>query len=304
VAGLKEEMPGMTNIAACDTDRDGDLDLFVLSDHDSPMILRNDRLLRFHRQNLPASTVPAGSWNGALVLDADHDGRSDLFLVGARQAPRLLLNRGSTTDEEEASWHTVQANGAPSLRQAIAADIDLDSWTDVIGLSEEGKPILLHNKGGRLRLEADGLGSGLPGDVMALTVCDLNRDDAPDVIIWSESRGLLLCENQGNGNHGLSLELICPTRRDRGSGNLVRCSADGFGTRVTIHAEAISMSQELTTSSASLGQSRQPLLLGMGRSSRADAVRLRWPDGTRQAEGPFLVGRRNFIEWTQRRIFW
>jgi hypothetical protein len=304
VAGLKEEVSGLTNVAASDIDRDGDLDLFVTSDHDSPMILRNDRLLRFHRQNLPASIVPTGAWNGALVLDANHDGRSDLFLVGARQAPRLLINRGPIADEEEAPWHTVQPNGAPSLRQAIAADIDLDSWTDVIGLSEEGKLIQLHNKGGRLRLEADGLGSDLPGDVMALTVCDLNRDDAPDVILWSESGGLLLCENQGNGNHGLSLELSCSTRRDPGSGNLVRCSADSFGTRVTVHAEAISMGQELTTSSAGLGQSRQPLLLGMGRSSRADAVRLRWPDGTRQAEGPLLAGRRNFIEWTQRRIFW
>jgi hypothetical protein len=42
----------------------------------------------------------------------------------------------------------------------------------------------------------------------------------------------------------------------------------------------------------------------MGRSYRADAIRLRWPDGTRQAERAFLTGQRNFIEWKQRKIFW
>jgi hypothetical protein len=182
--------------------------------------------------------------------------------------------------------------------------MDLDGWTDVVGLSEDGKPIVLHNEGGRLEAEANGLGSDLPGDVMALTVCDLNRDDAPDVIIYSESRSLLLCENQGNGNYGLQLELACIAKRDPGSGSVVRCSADPFGTRVMVHAGVALASQELTTLSAGLGQSRQPLLVGMGRCSRADAVRLRWPDGTLQAERPFLTGRRNFIEWKQRKIFW
>jgi hypothetical protein len=35
---------------------------------------------------------------------------------------------------------------------------------------------------------------------------------------------------------------------------------------------------ENTTLSAGLGQSRLPLLFGVGKATKADAVRIRWPD--------------------------
>jgi hypothetical protein len=276
--------------------------LLILADHASPTPMLNDRLLRFHRQTRPASTVFAGVWNGALVLDADHDGHSDLFLIGAHQTPRLLLDRVPLADEEGGQWFKLGKIAAPPLRQAVAADLDLDSWTDVVGLSEKGVPVLLHNKGGRLQVEADALGGGFPRDLVALTVCDLNGDDTPDVIIWSEGQGLQLRENKGNGNHALYLELACIKQRE--GGDPVRCDAEGFGTRVTVHAGGVWASQEWTTLSAGLGQSWQPLLLGLGPSPRADVVRLRWPDGTRQTERAFLAGRRNLIEWRQRKSFW
>lgn len=303
IAGLKDEIPGLTNITVSDIESDGDLDLIVFTDHASPGLMRNDRLQRFHHQPHLAADIPAADWNGALVLDADHDGRSDLVLVGAGQAPRLLLNRVPLPGENEDTWYTVQTLVAPPLRQAFAADIDLDSWTDVVGVSEDGRPILLHNRGGRLEVEAAGFGSDLPNDVAALTVCDLDGDSNPDVIMWSEAQGLQLLENQGNGNHGLSLELLCLTQRVQG-GDPVRCSVDGFGAHVMVHAGTVYASQELATQSAGLAQSRQPFLLGLGDSARADAIRLRWPDGTWQAERAFLAGRRSFIEWKQRKIFW
>ena len=302
VQGLKEVQGSLTALATADLDGDGDLDLFIFADHDLPMPVLNDRLLHFRRQNLPFFLLPRGDWNAALVLDADHDGRSDLLLIGTRQRPHLLLRRTPPGVEDGNRWFTTRSSDPPSLRQAVAADVDLDSWTDVVGLAEDGRPVLLHNTGGQLKEEADALGGNGPGDLLAVTVCDLDDDDRPDVILWSASEGLQWCRNQNNGNNALRLELACTSQRHNGS--LVRCSANGFGARVLVHAGPVTAGEEVVTRAAGLGQSWQPLLLGLGPARRADVIRVRWPDGTRQAERGFLPDRRNLIVWRERKISW
>jgi tetratricopeptide (TPR) repeat protein len=301
VPGLKDEILGLVNVAVSDLDGDGDLDLLVLADGSAPAALLNDRLLRFRHARKVASALPAGLWNGALVLEADHDGRSDLFLIGRGQALRLLVERVIRAEDEGNPWFTARTTDSPPLRQAIAADIDLDSWTDMIGLSEEGVPILLHNKGGRLEV-SDRLGGDWPHDLIGLTVGDFNGDDNPDLLIWSEAEGLQLRADRRTSNNALHLELACTKQRVHDDS--LRCSADGFGTRVRVLAGAGYAEQEWTTLSAGLGQSRQPLLLGMGANPRADAILLHWPDGMRQVERGLLAGHRNVIEYHQRKHFW
>ena len=75
--------PGhVVGVAVADFDGDRDVDLFTLADGAKPAFVVNDRLLRFHRAE-PA-LLPAGKYNGALVLDANHDGVADLFVVAGR----------------------------------------------------------------------------------------------------------------------------------------------------------------------------------------------------------------------------
>jgi tetratricopeptide (TPR) repeat protein len=300
VPGLNGEIAGLTNLAVSDLDGDDDLDLLLLADQDSPTVRLNDRLIRFRGAPQPLSAAPAAAWNGALVLDADHDGRSDLLLIGAHQSPRLLLQRTPQADEDGSPRFMSRPTNAPPLRQAVAVDLDLDSWTDAVGLTADGEPVLLHNVGGWLKPEVDLFAGDRPRDVIGVTVCDIHGKERSDVILWSETEGLRVYENKHNNNNALHVELTCTKQRDHAG--QVRCSADGFGTRVMVHAGAVYAAQEWTTLSAGLGQSWQPLLLGMERESFADAVRLRWPDGTRQAEQALLAGRLNIIERQQRRI--
>jgi hypothetical protein len=259
-------------------------------------------LLRYHRPVQPLPDLPAGHWNGALVLDVDHDGRSDLFLVGARQTPRLLRECKHLGDDSGSLWFTVQTVEAPPLRQAIAVDLDLDGWTDVVGLSEAGLPVFLHNKVGRLADESEALGGGWPRDLIGLAIGDLNGDGWPEVLTLSQTKGLQMREDREGVNHVLCLKLACTTPQSRGSP--LRASADGFGTRVMVHAGTHYTEQEWTTLTAGLGQSLQPLLLGLGRASQADVVRLRWPDGVRQAESDLRSGRCVRVQWMQRRNAW
>jgi tetratricopeptide (TPR) repeat protein len=285
VAALQDSGPAVA-VAATDLDRDGDLDLVLLADHRPGVALVNDRLLRFRQASLPKGLVPPRLWNGALVLDAHHEGRSDLLMLSPDQPPLFLTAKAFAPDEQDSNkWFDQGACNSPPLVQAQAIDIDYDGWTDIVGLSDQRVPVLLQNQGGKLAHVPEGLGSdkAWPKDLVAIAAARFSSDPYAHVIVWSESSGLHLHRNGGNGNEALLLDLT-GHRKAEMSGSTVRCNADAFGTRVTAQTGNFSTGAELTTLSAGLGQSRQPLLLGMGKRSQAEVVRLRWPDNCWQAE--------------------
>jgi tetratricopeptide (TPR) repeat protein len=283
-AALLGQPARVVNLAAGDFDGDRDLDLLVLADGAAGEFIVNDRLLHFHREPLPAELLPPGRWNGALVLDVNRDGRGDLFLVRDGGNPVLLLGQRATGQKEAGKWFQPGAVKSPPLLQAQAVDLDLDCLTDVVGLTTERKPVLLHNDGTRLVHAPDAFGphTAWPKDLAALRVGNFRGQGLPDLLIWSEAAGLALYANQGNGNHGLWVDLH--GRRGVEEINKLSCNADGFGTRVLVHADEAWATVDNVTLSAGLGQSRQPLLLGLGRHEQADVVRLYWPDYSWQAE--------------------
>ncbi len=269
--------------AVTDLDGDEDLDWLGLADGKRPILAINDRLLRFHRAKLPEDQARAGGWNGGLVLSVNRHARSDLLLLPNGRRPILLLHRPIQGEADPGKWFEIGSTDSPPLKQAQAIDLDLDGRTDVVALTHEGQPALLHNEDGRLVYKEEALGSreSWPKDLVAVASADFNCDDLPDMMVWSESQGLQLHTNQGNGNHGIKLGLI-GHRRFRI--NLNRTNAEGFGTRVTVQAGDLMTSAEYTTLSAGLGQSLQPLTFGLGRFAEPDVIRLRWPDLSIQAE--------------------
>ncbi len=293
--GKLPEVPSSTlQVLASDLDNDGDMDLLVLGAGGAPQVILNDRLLTFHTHPLPDRVTGAGAWTRGLILDADGDQRSDLFLVGHGQQPALLLQRG----RPGADWFGAGRTNSPPLVQAQAADIDLDGRTDIVGLSDKRRPVLLHNDGQRLTHVREALGSDAdwPAGIIALTVTDADGDGFPDFFLWSEE-GLRLYRGQTNGNHGLALQVS--GQRDQALS--LRTNRDGIGTRVLAQAINTRASVELTAHQAGLGQSSQPLLLGLGPATAADFVSLRWPDGVWQAELNVPSGQLAVIKETSRK---
>jgi hypothetical protein len=282
--GLLGTNQPVVNATVTDLDRDHDLDLLVLADRTAPTAVLNDRLLHFHRRELPKTLLPEGTWNGACVLDANHDGLFDLCAIGPGQRPVLLLGqrKGSMTNLED--MYQPESVNSPPLLQAQVIDVDLDGYTDVVGLCEQRKPVLLHNEGNKLAVAVEALGrdADWPHDLIALTVTDYNGDGYPDLLVWSEEAGLKCYASQGNKNTCLKVELTGHRRVQ--DGNPLRCNADGIGAVVIAQADEAWAALENTTLGASLAQARQPLVLGLGQKREADVVRLRWPDNTWQAE--------------------
>jgi len=296
---LSEFESAMT-VAAVDLDGDRDTDVLVLADRTGGSALINDRLLRLRSASLPAALTGTDSWNGALVLDANHDRRSDLFLIRPAAPPILLLSQPAIATEQ--NLEKLYQEGpchSPTLIQAQAIDIDNDGWTDVIGLSEKGRPVLLHNRGGKLAHASEGLGSDAawPNDIIALGAVSLGETCFPDMLIWSEGQGLQWRRNLGNAMRAIDVTLV-GHRKVESEGRTVRCNADGIGTWVVAQSADFWTGLEYTTLSAGLGQSLQPIHLGLGKHS-AEVLRLRWPDNCWQAElelascKPLMIDQRN-----------
>jgi tetratricopeptide (TPR) repeat protein len=281
--------------AVSDFDHDFDPDIMILADSKPPQIALNDRLLRAHLDTF--ANIPGENWNGALFLDIDHDERSDLVLLPVGKKPLIMLNRTSRGDKVKLE---ASATNAPPLRQAWAVDFDRDGWTDVVGLTESGAPVFLHNDRSGKLVDRTGLfgreWSG-PADIVTMSVGDVTGSGFPDLILWSEAAGLELRRNLGNGNQVIRLALNGITNLKKS----VRCNRDGLGTRVVVQAGPLWNGIENVTLSAGLGQSVRPIELGIGRATRADVLRLRWPDLVVQAELDVPAGELRRVVQVQRK---
>ena len=303
----EQAITGLTSVAAdtitvSDLDNDRDPDIVLMSGGE-PQIVWNDRLLRFHagtfRDLLPAGAAVPPATSG-LVLDADRDGWFDILMLSAAEPPQVISPR------PESQPATVTS---PPLMQAAAVDIDLDGATDIVGLSKAGDAVLLINRGGRLEAVADAFespssatssspsSSPTSSDLLAALPADIDGDGQSDFVTLSRSRGLEWRRNLGNGNR--AVRLVVSGRRERSVS--LRTNADGVAARVAALAGPTVAVMENTTLSASLGQPRQPVVLGLGPATRADVVRIRWPDGVPQAELDVAAGKLVRIEETSRK---
>jgi tetratricopeptide (TPR) repeat protein len=275
---------GAASAVLTDFDNDRDVDIIVLVDGQSPMPIENERLMRFKKVSPSWVSDKKGPWNGGLVLDANHDERSDLFLIAADGPPVFLLSKG---ERDFAPGNT----NSPTLKQAVATDIDMDGWPDIVGISGDGKIVLLHNKADG-KLEHVPTAFGETSGAIACGVADFDADGLPDLMFLTET-GLQLRRNQGNGNRALHID---PTGLRRRGSNLLdlpspeRTNADGIGSWIVAHSGPHWTGAERTTISAGMGQSLMPTSLGIGKNGLSDAVRIRWPDGVIQAELGLAAG--------------
>ncbi|MFN0128661.1 MAG: FG-GAP-like repeat-containing protein [Verrucomicrobiales bacterium] len=190
-----------------DADRDGDLDLYVVSGSNEwpagdPSYA--DRLylsdsqpgqgLHFRKST---DALPAEHESGSCVVgaDFDRDGDIDLF-VGSRSVPgqypvapesRLLINESSQGAPPRFSL--APESTAPRLRRAglvtsaLWSDVDGDGWIDLLVGCEWGPIHLFHNREGTLidRTEAAGLNTRL-GWWNSLAAADCDRDGDMDYV--------------------------------------------------------------------------------------------------------------------------
>ncbi len=296
----------VTGVIVTDIDGDIDPDLVVLIDGRPPAVVLNDRLMRFHA-GPPLAGVGAARWNGGLVVDANGDEQSDLVLLPAGEKPILLVSQRDAPDLDAdlGSRFAPTANDLPAFAQAHAADLDRDGRPDLCGLTAGRTAAFAQSEGrGRLVPRRDPFGPAAAAvpDLLAARVVDFDGDFNPDLVAWSESKGLMLFRGSANGNAAVRVGLSgVRERREPSSGRVLRTNADGLGTRVSVYAGPVRSAVEVTTLSAGLGQSLGPIDIGVGPAKQADVLRFRWPDALAQAELDQAAGQLLAVTETSRK---
>jgi len=190
-----------------DADRDGDLDLYVVSgstEWPAEDALYLDRLyLNEAEAGSPPRFVkttgilPNRRFSGSCVVgaDFDRDGDVDLF-VGSRSVPGAylvtpdsVLLQNNTSSPNQPVFTDATDSLAPGLRQAglvtsgLWSDVDGDGWPDLLVASEWGPVRLFHNQMGKLveSTREAGLGDRL-GWWNSLAGADLDGDGDIDYV--------------------------------------------------------------------------------------------------------------------------
>lgn len=194
-----------------DADRDGDMDLYVVSggaEYPAGSPLYQDRLyLNDGKGNFTrsAKSVPVESGNGSYVirLDFDNDGDDDLFVGGAVTPGRFPLhdhsmllqnNQGVFTDVTQVLAPGIDKTGI--LNYAAWGDLDKDGHNELV-LAGEWMPVSLFRWTGKIfepvrcKVKTDGKEEGLEqltGWWNSVTLFDIDQDGDLDII--AGNRGL------------------------------------------------------------------------------------------------------------------
>ncbi len=323
-AGVKADFSGATALIWVDYDHDGDVDLFVAGDNllwrnngngtfanvsrdtgigSAPSFaaagtdFNNDRAVDVVLSG--TSTLWAnpreGKWSQATagslpdfqttqvaVADLNKDGWMDLVFTGPAEAPLSLWRNANGSFQRDAGPNVAWTSG-----QAVAIlDYDNDSWLDVIaaGHNATGQPELrlLRNQGpAEFRDVTAEVGlDKLPlQSPFMLASADFDGDGDTDIAVTQVDGPAFLLRNSG-GNQNQSLRLPLRGLNDNKS---------AVGTKVEVFAREIYQKWEIANG-GSPGQSATDLLVGLGKETQADVVRLLWPTGVAQDEIELAAG--------------
>jgi len=119
-----------------DLDNDGSTDVVLCRAEAPPVVLRNQAALGWTPLDIPLLKKLGGT-RDCLLLDADHDGDLDLFLVTAGGQRVLLSNNGDSTFRSLAD-RLPAGKRAPSATQVAAGDFDNDRSVDLVVLQANG----------------------------------------------------------------------------------------------------------------------------------------------------------------------
>ena len=293
--GDPDERFGM-GVAWVDFDGDGWLDLFVANDSGPNFLYLNQGDGTFKEVAFPMAVAVSedGGEQGSMgvaVGDYDNSGRFSLFVTNFAEEYNALYHNDGDHFTDVSFRSKTAPSGLPYVGWGTAFfDYDNDGLLDLIAVNGHVYPqldksrsgaaagyrqrkLLYHNLGGGTFEEVGGrLGAVFTEERASrgLAVGDLDNDGRLDVVIndLDGSPQVLRNETTGGGNW-LMVKL-------KGKGK----TTDALGAVATAKAGPLVQRRVARSGTSYLSQDDRRGHFGLGRASRADAIEVRWPDGT------------------------
>ncbi len=277
-----------------DFDDDSDADIYVANDSRANYLWRNDGGLRFTEIGAMAGVATnedakeqAGM--GTDAGDYDGDGRLDLVVTNfSHDWNTLYRNRGNLTFVDE----TFRAGFRDSYMKLVWGvkffDYDNDGWLDLFMANGHIYPevekhtelntpyrqtnSLYRNRGDGTfenRSEGSGPGMELAELTRGVAVFDYDLDGDPDLALTNLDGPLRLLRNDSEtAGSWIAFRLIGEVS-----------NRDAIGARITLQAAGRTLMREVNPYGSFLSQSSHRVHFGLGPSSVAAGVSIRWPSG-------------------------
>jgi hypothetical protein len=293
-AGLYDPTSKSLGVTILDANQDGWPDIAISDDTQPNKLYINNRNGTFIEQGVAAGIAysedgVARAGMGIDAADYDRSGYPSLVVTNfSNQMIALYHNERNGLFVDVAPTSEVGRSSLLTLGfGCFFFDYDLDGWPDLyvadghlddsieriqqrIHFAEP--PHLYHNLGGKgFQDVAATMGQSFNAARVARGAAygDINNDGAPDVVITTNAGPAALFLNQGSTNHALRIKLI-GTKSNR----------DGIGAEVQVKSATTTQKQMLRSGSSYLSSSELVLTFGLGSSTKADAIEVRWPSGT------------------------
>ncbi|MEP6848166.1 MAG: CRTAC1 family protein [Acidobacteriota bacterium] len=272
----------------------GRLDLYVANDSTPNFFYRNDGKGKFTEIGLESGTAVSGDGSeqgsmGVAVGDYLHTGNSSVFVTNfVDEYNTLYRNDGNYNFNDVSLAAKVAQISRPYVGWGTGfIDFDNDTWLDLfvvnghvypqIDTQPQGsryrQPKLLHmNLGDGTFCDASKLaGPALtePRAGRGAAFGDLDNDGNIDIVVGDLDGPPMILMNSGiPGNHWITLEL-----------GALKGNPLALGARVKLTTGGVTQTEEVRSGGSYLSQNDLRIHFGLGKSSKADSIEIRWNSG-------------------------
>jgi enediyne biosynthesis protein E4 len=283
-------------IAWFDASGDGWPDLYVANDSTPNFLYLNQKDGTFREVAFPMGVAVSedGAEQGSMGValgDYDHSGRFSLFVTNFAEEYNDLFHNDGDHFSDVSFRSKTAASGLPFVGWGTAfLDYDNDGWVDLVAVNGHVYPQLdqarlgasagyrqrklfyVNKRDGTFEEVGARFGPAFTEERVSrgLAVGDLDDDGRLDLVINDlDGRAQVLSNEVQTAGHWLMVKL-------RGKGK----NTDAIGAVVTVRAGGIAQMRVVQSGTGYISQDDMRQHFGLGAAAAADAVEVRWPDGS------------------------